>query len=360
MIKNDTNIIDVFQFAHETLKKNFLKNTFFIYFFLVLTGFFYFSGIFSVIPLVTILVAPEVILNNEIIDNISFLKGLEEQTLKYYFSIFFIIMMLLSNILTFSNSLLFTYISNKITFNLREKFYENFLSNKLNFFATIDLTKSGTILSQEIDKIGDLVNSYLNIMRDSLVVIITITGIILIDYKVIFFIFLLLIFFLLTYFFSRRKIKKYSFKDLEIRTDLSFIYNWFSVGFKEILIFKLKKHFLSNFKILNLNLIYLNLKKIGLITFPRQLIEIVLYIIIIVYFLTIKTDKINVEEIPFYTFYFLAVFKCVPIFFSFYRNFSTIHSSSTLFETLPTLERFLSSQNPEIKKKKLKKILIKI
>ena len=124
------------------------------------------------------------------------------------------------------------------------------------------MTKSGTILSQEIDKIGDLVNSYLNIMRDSLVVIITITGIILIDYKVIFFIFLIFIFFLLTYFFSRRKIKKYSFKDLEIRTDLSFIYNWFSVGFKEILIFKLKNYFLSNFKILNLNLIYLNLKKI--------------------------------------------------------------------------------------------------
>mgnify|MGYP001365530805 CR=1 FL=1 len=72
MIKNDTNIIDVFQFAHETLKKNFLKNIFFIYFFLVLTGFFYFSGIFSVIPLVTILVAPEVILNNEIIDNGNF------------------------------------------------------------------------------------------------------------------------------------------------------------------------------------------------------------------------------------------------------------------------------------------------
>ena len=43
----------------------------------------------------------------------------------------------------------------------------------------------------------------------------------------------------------------------------------------------------------------------------------------------------------------------MPIFFSFYRNFSTIHSSSTLFETLPTLERFLSSQNPEIKKKKI-------
>ena len=62
-------------------------------------------------------------------------------------------MMLLSNILTFSNSLLFVYISNKITFNLREKFYENFLSNKLNFFSTIDLTNSGPIFSQTIHKI---------------------------------------------------------------------------------------------------------------------------------------------------------------------------------------------------------------
>ena len=77
-------------------------------------------------------------------------------------------MMFFSNILTFSNSLLFTYLANKITFNLRERFYQNFLSNKLNFFATIDLSKSGIILSQEIDKIGDLVNSYLNVVRDFL------------------------------------------------------------------------------------------------------------------------------------------------------------------------------------------------
>jgi len=353
MIKKDISIINVFKFAHKTLKKNFLNNSFFIYFFLILTGLFYFSGIFSVIPLVTILVAPEMIFNNEIFNNISFLRGLEEEVLKYYFSVFFLIMMFFSNILTFTNSLLFTYISNKITFNLREKFYENFLSSKLNFFATIDLTKSGTILSQEIDKIGDLVNSYLNIVRDSLILTITVIGIIIIDFKIIFFIFLILLFFLLTYFFSRAKIKKYSLKDLDIRTDLSFIYNWFSVGFKEILIFKLKKHFLSNFKTLNLKLIYLNLKKIGLITFPRQLIEMILYVIIIIYFLTIKTDKINVNEIPFYCFYFLAVFKCIPIFFGFYKNFSTIHSSSTLFDTLPTLERFLAAKKPDNKSKEI-------
>ena len=43
----------------------------------------------------------------------------------------------------------------------------------------------------------------------------------------------------------------------------------------------------------------------GLISIPKQLIEIILYVIIIIYFLTIKTDKILVSEIPFYCFYFL-------------------------------------------------------
>ena len=43
---------------------------------------------------------------------------------------------------------------------MRAKFYDNYLSNKLNFFATIDIQKAGIILSSEIDKIGDLVNSY--------------------------------------------------------------------------------------------------------------------------------------------------------------------------------------------------------
>ena len=80
----------------------------------------------------------------------------------------------------------------------------------------------------------------------------------------------------------------------------------------------------------------------GLISIPKQLIEIILYVIIIIYFLTIKTDKILVSEIPFYCFYFLAVFKCVPIVFSLYRSFSIIQTSSTLFDNLPTLERFLA------------------
>ena len=261
-------------------------------------------------------------------------------------------MMFFSNILTFSNSLLFTYLANKITFNLRERFYQNFLSNKLNFFATIDLSKSGIILSQEIDKIGDLVNSYLNVVRDFLILSITIAGIILIDFKVIFFIILLILFFLITYLFSRTKIKKYSENDLNIRTDLSFIYNWFSVGFKEILVFRLKKYFLSNFRKLNLKLIILNLKKIGIVTFPKQLIEMLIFIIIIFYFLTIKTDKIDINEIPFYCFYFLAVFKCIPTVFGLYRSFSNIQSSSTLFETIPTLEKFLDINQPEIKSKK--------
>ena len=40
-------------------------------------------------------------------------------------------------------------------------------------------------------------------------------------------------------------------------------------------------------------------------------------------------------------------------FFSFIETFN-YHSSSTLFETLPTLDRFLSAQSSEIKKKIIK------
>ena len=353
MKNKEISIINVLGFAHNTLNKNFSKFSFLIYFFLLLTGLFYFTGIFSVIPLVTVLVAPEIILENDIINSINFFDGLQLSAIKYYFAVFFLIMMFLSQVLTFMNNLLFTYISNKISFNMRSKFYENFLSNKLNFFATIDLQKSGIILSSEIDKIGDLVNSYLNIVRDILILTITVTGIIIIDFKVLFFISLLAVFFVFTYLISRAKIKEYSVKDFNIRTDLSLIANWFSAGFKEILIFKLKKHFLSHFKKLNFQLIYLNLKKIGLISLPKQLVEIILYLIIIVYFLTIKTEKIIVSEIPFYCFYFLAVFKCVPIIFSLYRSFSMIQTSSTLFDTIPTLEKFLAFKKPEVKSKEI-------
>ena len=351
MQNKDISIFNVLNFAHNTLKKNFLNFTFFIYFFLLLTGLFYFTGIFSVIPLVTILVAPEVILENDIINNINFLNDLDLKVLKFYFAIFFLIMMFISQILNFTNNLLFNYIANKISFNMRSKFYDNYLSSKLNFYATIDLQKSGIILSSEIDKIGDLVNSYLNIVRDILILSITVIGIILIDFKVLFFISLLVLFFIFTYLISRKKIKEYSSRDFNIRTDLSLIGAWFSGGFKEILIFRLKKQFLSHFKKLNFQLIFLNLRKIGLISLPKQLIEILLYLIIIIYFLTIKTDTIIVSEIPFYCFYFLAVFKCVPIIFSLYRSFSIIQTSSTLFDNIPTLEKFLAFKKPNIRSK---------
>ena len=107
---------------------------------------------------------------------------------------------------------------------------------------------------------------------------------------------MLVLFFVFTYLISRKKIKDYSSKDFNIRTDLSLLATWFSGGFKEILIFKLKNQFLSHFKKLNFQLIFLNLRKMGLISIPKQLIEIILYVIIIIYFLTIKTDKILVSE----------------------------------------------------------------
>ena len=113
MKNKEISIINVLGFAHSTLNKNFSKFSFLIYFFLLLTGLFYFTGIFSVIPLVTVLVAPEIILENDIINSINFFDGLQLSAIKYYCAVFFLIMMFLSQVLTFMNNLLFTYISNK-------------------------------------------------------------------------------------------------------------------------------------------------------------------------------------------------------------------------------------------------------
>ena len=95
----------------------------------------------------------------------------------------------------------------------------------------------------------------------------------------------------------------------------------------------------------------MNIKSAVALSYPRHLIEILIYLIIIFYFLSIPNNKINIEEIPIYAFYFFAIWKCIPASFSLYRNFSSIQVNYSSIKNLS----FLDEQINQVKKIKLKK-----
>ena len=150
---------------------------------------------------------------------------------------------------------------------------------------------------------------------------------------------------------SKKILKDVSFNIHKINIKFGVISSLINLGIREVIILGLKKKVLYNFDLLKNELIKMNIKSAVALSYPRHLIEILIYLIIIFYFLSIPNNKINIEEIPIYAFYFFAIWKCIPASFSLYRSFSSIQVNYSSIKNLS----FLDEQINQVKKIKLKK-----
>lgn len=309
------------------------------YIFLIIIGLLNFTSIFSVIPLITVIVAPDTLLEVKFIQDLEFISKNDINDLKIYFAYTFLILIIISQILIYINSIVFDYISKKVVLDLKKNYFKKILNNKLQVFNSFDITTIFSIADNEISKIGDLVNSSLFIFRDFIILSITMFGLIFLSPKASFVVISLLTIFFFIYLITKKTLFSLSQKNFEISKNLSSIYNFLHLGYKELLVFNLKTKLLKSFDKLTNKFINLSLKQSAIINLPRTFIEIFLYFLVVIYFLKIENSNILVEQIPQYAFLFLIIWKNTPLIFSLYRNFSLINQYSTGFKNLNMIEK---------------------
>lgn len=341
----------IFVLCHRLLKLNFPKLYLVIYAFIIISAFLQLVGTISIIPLITMLVHPEFILEHELISNFTIVKKYTNEQLTILFASLFIVFIFVSQLFLFFSAILNTYITTLITHNLRKKYYKKILEQYLTLYLKINISHLSTIVGNEVSKIGDHINSYLSILRDTLILLIIFIGLFFIEPKTIIGGILGSSIFYFIYLKSKKILKDVSFNIHKINIKFGVISSLINLGIREVIILGLKKKVLYNFDLLKNELIKMNIKSAVALSYPRHLIEILIYLIIIFYFLSIPNNKINIEEIPIYAFYFFAIWKCIPASFSLYRSFSSIQVNYSSIKNLS----FLDEQINQVKKIKLKK-----
>ena len=162
----------IFVLCHRLLKLNFPKLYLVIYAFIIISAFLQLVGTISIIPLITMLVHPEFILEHELISNFTIVKKYTNEQLTILFASLFIVFIFVSQLFLFFSAILNTYITTLITHNLRKKYYKKILEQYLTLYLKINISHLSTIVGNEVSKIGDHINSYLSILRDTLILLI--------------------------------------------------------------------------------------------------------------------------------------------------------------------------------------------
>ena len=210
----------------------------------------------------------------------------------------------------------------------------------MSIYLHYDTSKIGNIFGSEIEKVNEYLSSYLTVLKDVLTISIIVSGMVFVEPKIIFGLLFMSFFFIISYFVSKKTLIKNSIESFEITTKFNSIGSMITLGFKEVILLKLKKKLFSDYDFLKKKIISNNLKTTFLIGFPRHLIEVMIYTLIIIYFLNISKN-ISIQEIPLYGFYFLSIWKCIPSAFSLYKSFALIQGNISSFQSLSSVrEKF--------------------
>lgn len=345
----------IFKYCHILLNNHFPRSYIFIYVLFFILSFVQLFGTVSIIPVITILVVPELIVENNYVNAIYNFKSHDLNDLKVFFGLSFLFFSFFSQSIQFFSAILIKYISSIICLNIRKEFYSKVLKQNMSIYLHYDTSKIGNIFGSEIEKINEYLSSYLNVLKDALTISIIVSGMLFVEPKIIFGLLFMSLFFIIVYFVSKKTLIKNSIESFEIATKFNSIGSMITLGFKEVILLKLKKKLFSDYDFLKKRIISNNLKTTFLIGFPRHLIEVMIYTLIIIYFLNISKN-ISIQEIPIYGFYFLSIWKCIPSAFSLYKSFALIQGNISSFKTLSSVsEKFFKKDSKFLLKKKIKR-----
>jgi ATP-binding cassette, subfamily B, bacterial PglK len=350
---------DILLYCHKLLAENDIKIYLIVLFAQLITSILQLLGIFSLFPLMTVLINPEALIENIYFQKYFFLKYQNLDELKLYISGIFLLLNLASIFGGLINSVVLSWLTEKITLGVRLNFYKKILNKKLNFILAIDKDELINVAGSEIYKINTYLGSYLNLIGNLFSVILFFILFVLLDIKV-FIAFMILVFlYVLMYLLSKKLLEVNSEKEAIYTRKFSRISLSLNFGFKEIALLNLGKKIIEDFKSISKKYMIIQLVRTLIISYPRYLFEFILIVFVIIYLNSIDTKEIIFSNLPILCVLALAIWRLIPLIFNMYRNFSIITANISSYRNLTKVfsDFFHSvSQKDKIQKNIFKKL----
>ena len=334
-------MIKIILYCHNTLwRKTKIK-----YLLLIILNFFtsilQAFGIFTLYPLLVLLTSPNIIFQNNFYIKYFPYKFLSVEKQIFIFSIFFLFLMILSILLTFLSIIFQNYFVNTTVNNIKLNLYKSFIEVDLSKNRLIDKSAITNLLGSEVEKIRVFIDSYLLIITRILLILSFV--IILGAFDIYFLISLTILctLFITIFYFTKSILYKNSLIFSKLNQKISNT-NWHMThAYQDIMLFNLKRKFLSEMDYFNIQMIKLNIKNIFLISFPKHFVEIIIFIAIIFYINSNILTLNVVEVIPSLTVSLYILWRLLPMINLVAKSVSQIKMNQYSFENFKKITNFL-------------------
>lgn len=312
-------------------------------------------GIITIYPLITLITKPEVILTNKY-----FLKYYpffyeNEFDITMQIALIFFVLNFFSLLCLYLGSIIIEFISGEITNELKNQHFSKVLNNDKYLSIVNNRSDSLNLILTEIPQVYKCIVAVLSTFQSTSLILGFLIGILIFEIKIIFFICFIILIYIFIYQSNKKILQKISLNQTDLYKQINQINIYLQLALKDLLVLKIGRKILNNFRILQDKHLNEEIKKITLILYPRYLLEIVLYISIIFYLYFNYSSVKLTENLNFFAVLLLFVWKSIPIFFNFFRQFSILNGSISSYKVLQKFENIFKIQN----KNNLKQLVLK-
>jgi ABC-type multidrug transport system fused ATPase/permease subunit len=250
--------------------------------------------------------------------------------------------MIVNILITFLTVVFQNYFVNTVVNNIKINLYKSFIEVDLSKNRLIDKSSIINLLGTEVEKIRIFINSYLMIITNILLILSLVIILGFFDLKFLIFLLMLCSLFIFIFYFTKSILYKNSFLFSKLSQKIAST-NWhITHAYQDIILFDLKEKFLSKLNNLNIRILKLNIRNIFLITFPKYFIEIIIFILLILYINLIVGPSNLIETIPSLTITIYILWRLFPMITSVAKSISEIKMNQYSFENFKRLTEFLS------------------
>ena len=318
-------------------------------------------SVVSIYPFITIIIQPDVILDNYYFKNyypFSFENNFE---LTIQLGFIFLILNLITASISIILNILVESLSSEITNKIKINFYKKILNHKHFHKVVSNRSEVINIASTEIQNINTCLSAVLYIYNSMLILILYILMLLYIEPKIIFLVFIIFILYSVIFLLNKNILKKIVSNEIQISKKINQITIYINLALKDLILLNIGKKILNNLKIYQNQFLFLNEKKLFIGLYPKQLLELILYSAIMIYVFFSYNKIVSLENLSFFGIIVFLLWKSIPTLFQFYRHFQTFNSYKMSFFNFFKFEKNLTLKKEKLNYLKIfkKKIILK-
>ncbi|MDC3030991.1 ABC transporter ATP-binding protein/permease [Candidatus Pelagibacter sp.] len=330
--------------SHNIFLKEKTKNYFLILFLNLCVSIIQIFSVGSVLALASLLINADIIFQSNFYNEYFPFKNSSVQDQLILFSSLFIIFLVLNFILIHISSIYQRITVEKLTLEIRLSLFNSFFENDLSLKQKIDKGYLSNIFGYTLSEIKNSLFSYIKLVGDITISSLLIIFLMIINIKFFVFVLCIIIFFTTIFFISRKKIFDYSKILSEINTKLSRLSWYITHGHQEILLFNIKNNFLKDYKNLYYQSIKTGIKNYLIFSLPKNLLEIILFIIFCIFLVSSKSSEQFNSSIPLITATVYALYRLLPVVASIYNSINNLKKNQYSFGIFYNFQKKLSKK----------------